>query len=89
MGYLFVKPSNADIKGRIQAYAAGQIADLQAIENPMSWYELGVNYYLTGSLGPKLSLGWQNRAIFEKTVTGKYTQSDRKNMLMMQFQVSF
>jgi hypothetical protein len=30
-------------------------------------YELGANYYLTGTLGPKLSLGYQNRAVFEKT----------------------
>jgi len=89
VGYLFAKPSNPAIKGRIQAYAAGQIADLEALDNPMSLYELGANYYLTGSLGPKLSLGWQNRAIFERPVTGKYTQSDRKNMLMLQFQVSF
>jgi hypothetical protein len=41
----------------------------------MSLYELG-NYYLTGTFGPKLSLGYQNRAVFEKTI--QYPQSDRK-----------
>ena len=88
VGYLFTKPTNPNIKGRVQAYAAGQIADLEALDSPMSMYELGANYYLTGTLGPKLSLGYQSRAIFEKTGI-KYPQSDRKDMLVLQFQVSF
>jgi hypothetical protein len=54
----------------------------------MSLYELGANYYLTGTLGPKLSLGYQNRAIFWKTGI-QYPQSDRKSMLVLQFQISF
>lgn len=88
VGYLFAKPTNPTTKGRIQVYAAGQIADLEALDSPMSLYELGANYYLTGTLGPKLSLGYQSRAIFEKTGI-KYPQSDRKDMLVLQFQVSF
>jgi hypothetical protein len=88
VGYLFSKPTNPNVKGRVQAYAAGQIADLEALDSPMSMYELGANYYLTGTLGPKLSLGYQSRAIFEKTAV-KYPQSDRKDMLVLQFQVSF
>lgn len=88
VGYLFAKPTNAVTKGRIQAYAAGQIADLEALKSPMSLYELGANYYLTGTLGPKLSVGYQSRAIFEKTGI-KYPQSARKDMLVLQFQVSF
>jgi hypothetical protein len=61
---LFVKTYKSSYKGRLQVYAAGQIADLDALNNPMSLYELGANYYLTGTLGPKLSLGYQNRAVF-------------------------
>ncbi|MBC5839360.1 porin family protein [Flavobacterium muglaense] len=88
VGYLFAKPKNAATKGRLQVYAAGQIADLEALSSPMSLYELGANYYLTGTLGPKLSLGYQNRSIFEKTgVT--YPQAERKSMVMLQFQISF
>lgn len=89
VGYLFAKAKDANVKGRIQAYAAGQIADLEALNSPMSMYELGANYYLTGSLGPKLSLGYQSRAIFDKTADIKYSQSDRKDMFVLQFQVSF
>ncbi|MEZ7497908.1 porin [Flavobacterium sp. Arc3] len=89
IGYLFAKPKDAAVKGRIQAYAAGQIADLEALDSPMTMYELGANYYLTGTLGPKLSLGYQSRAIFEKVSDAKYPQSDRKDMVVLQFQVSF
>jgi hypothetical protein len=54
----------------------------------MHLYELGGNCYLTGTLGPKLSLGYQNRAVFEKTGS-LYPQNDRKGMVVRQFQVSF
>jgi hypothetical protein len=63
---LFVKPTNP--ARETASLCSGQIADLDALNNPMSLYELGANYYLTGTLGPKLSLGYQNRAIFEKQV---------------------
>jgi hypothetical protein len=79
--FVCVKPINPATKGRL--YAAGQIADLDALNNPMSLYELGANYYLTGTLGPKLSLGYQNRAIFEKSIHLKVIK-----VLVLQFQIS-
>lgn len=88
-GYLFAKSANTTTKGKTQVYAAGQIADLEALEIPMTMYELGANYYFTGTLGPKVSLGYQNRAIFDKAITGKNPQSDRKSMVVLQLQVSF
>lgn len=88
-GYLFAKSENADKKGRFQPYAATQIADLEALNTPMTMYELGVNYYTTGTFGPKFSLNYQNRAIYDKTLTGQYKQSDRLAMVVLQCQVSF
>lgn len=88
-GYLFAKSKEATTKGKTQVYAAGQIADLEALDNPMTMYELGANYYFTGTLGPKVTLGYQNRAIFDKAITGKNPQSDRKSMVVLQMQVSF
>ncbi|PTT04061.1 hypothetical protein DBR27_09830, partial [Flavobacterium sp. HMWF030] len=82
-GYLFAKSENADRKGRFQPYAATQIADLEALNTPMTMYELGVNYYTTGTLGPKFSLNYQNRAIYDKTLTGQYKQSDRLGMVVL------
>ena len=89
LGYLFAKSENADRKGRFQPYAAIQIADLEALNTPMTMYELGVNYYTTGTFGPKFSLNYQNRAIYDKTLTGQYKQSDRLAMVVLQCQVSF
>lgn len=88
-GYLFAKSDNVDKKGRFQPYAAMQIADLEALDVPMTMYELGVNYYTTGTLGPKFSLNYQNRAVYDKTLTGQYKQSDRLGMVVLQCQVSF
>ncbi|CAI2768008.1 OprO/OprP family phosphate-selective porin [Flavobacterium collinsii] len=89
LGYLFGKSDNEARKGRFQPYAATQIADLEALDTPMTMYELGVNYYTTGTLGPKFSLNYQNRAIYDKTLLGAYKQSDRLGMVVLQCQVSF
>ncbi|WP_202703034.1 porin [Flavobacterium sp. UGB4466] len=89
LGYLFGKSDNESKKGRFQPYAATQIADLEALDSPMTMYELGVNYYTTGTLGPKFSLNYQNRAVYDKNPTGAYKQSDRLGMVVLQCQVSF
>ena len=89
LGYLFGKSDNESKKGRFQPYAATQIADLEALDTPMTMYELGVNYYTTGTLGPKFSLNYQNRAVYDKTLIGTYKQSDRLGMVVLQCQVSF
>ncbi|URC11389.1 OprO/OprP family phosphate-selective porin [Flavobacterium sp. B183] len=89
LGYLFGKSDNESKKGRFQPYAATQIADLEALDTPMAMYELGVNYYTTGTLGPKFSLNYQNRAVYNKSLTGSYKQSDRLGMVVLQCQVSF
>jgi hypothetical protein len=84
VGYLFAKPINP-AKRKTTSLCKGQIADLDALNNPMSLYELGANY-LTGTFGPKLSLGYQNRSILKTGI--QYPQSDRKSMFL-QFQISF
>lgn len=89
LGYLFGKSDNESKKGRFQPYAATQIADLEALDTPMTMYELGVNYYTTGTLGPKFSLNYQNRAVYDKTLIGAYKQRDRLGMVVLQCQVSF
>ncbi|MNQ84201.1 hypothetical protein D3C85_993210 [compost metagenome] len=89
LGYLFAKSDNQEKKGRFQPYVATQIADLEALDEPMTMYELGANYYTTGTFGPKISLNYQNRAVFDKTLVGEYKQSDRLGMVVLQCQVSF
>ncbi len=91
VGYLFAKNSNEAKTGRYQVYAASEIASLQALDKPMTMYELGLNYYFKNNLGPKLSLGYQDRAVFENfdVATNKISQTDRKGMAVMQLQVNF
>lgn len=89
LGYLFAKSDNQEKKGRFQPYVATQIAALEALDEPMTMYELGANYYTTGTLGPKISLNYQNRAVYDKTLVGQYKQSDRLGMVVLQCQVSF
>jgi hypothetical protein len=89
-GYLFNKSKNEEKKARTQLYVASEVAALDALKTPMTMFEGGINYYLTGSYGPKVTLGYQNRAIF-KTVAGesKQVENGRKGMVVLQYQVSF
>jgi hypothetical protein len=93
-GYLFNKRVTEDgkDKARLQIYADAEIASLEALKTPMSMYEVGLNYYLTGTFGPKISLGYQNRGIFKTALqTGetKFDSNGRRGMLVLQYQVSF
>lgn len=88
-GYLFAKSSNTAKKGRFQPYVAAQVAALEALDTPMTMYEIGANYYTTGTFGPKFSLNYQNRAIYDNSLIGKYKQSDRLGTVVLQCQVSF
>jgi hypothetical protein len=91
VGYLFGKNSDEAKTGRFQMYASTEIAALEALDKPMTMYELGLNYYFKNNLGPKVTLGYQNRSIFENLdiATNKLTQTDRKGMVILQMQVNF
>jgi hypothetical protein len=93
-GYLLNKSVSEEgkDKGRAQVYVASEVAALDALRTPMTMYEMGINFYLTGTFGPKVSLGYQNRGIFEsKLQTGETTfhSAGRRGMLVLQYQVSF
>jgi hypothetical protein len=91
VGYLFGKSSNEKKTGRFQMFASTEIAALEALDEPMTMYELGLNYYFKNNLGPKVTLGYQNRSISENldVITNKLTQTDRKGMVVLQMQVNF
>ncbi|OXA90942.1 porin [Flavobacterium hercynium] len=90
LGYFFPKSDNAEKKGRLQPFVATQIADLEALNTPMAMYEIGANYYTTGTFGPKFSLNYQSRSVYGQTaVNSKFRQEDRLGMVVLQCQVSF
>jgi hypothetical protein len=90
-GYLFGYSKNEAHLGRPQVYVASEVANLQALNKPMTLLEAGINYYIMGSFGPKLTLGYQNRAIYKDTPAndGTKIQTNRKGMIVLQAQVSF
>lgn len=89
-GYLFNHSKNESIKGRPQIYVCTEYANLQALNKPMTMFEAGINYYITGTFGPKVTLGYQNRGIF-KPVAGQIQQvsNGRRGMLVLQYQICF
>ncbi|HSZ24975.1 MAG TPA: hypothetical protein VK766_04620 [Cytophagaceae bacterium] len=89
-GYLIAKSKNEKNVARTQLYGSSQLAFLEALQTPMWMFEAGVNYYLTGTFGPKITLGYQNRPVFELFEgETKHMQTTRKSMVVLQFQVSF
>ena len=89
-GFLFNKNKKEEREGRIQIYSAAEIASLEALKTPMSMFELGFNYYITGKLASKITLGYQSRSVFSSTQgQTKLVETDRKGMLTLQYQISF
>lgn len=93
-GYLFNKKITEEgkDKGRTQVFVASEVAVLDGLKSPMSMFEAGFNYYITGTFGPKISLSYQNRSVYEATLQARETKlnpSARKGMLVLQYQISF
>lgn len=73
----------------LQPFAATQIGLFQALNDPMVMAEAGFNLFVTGTHNSKLSMVYQNRPVFSTNLAGVNYQSDRKSMVVMQYQVSF
>ena len=58
----------------------------EALQKSMTMYELGLNYYIHGTVLNKLSLEYQSRPVYTKS-GGAYTEDGRKGMVVLQFQV--
>ncbi len=89
LAYLLGKNKDESKKARTQFYVASEVAVLDYLKTPMTMFEGGVNYYFAGKFGPKVTLGYQNRAVFENNGGSQLTETTRKGMYMVQFQVSF
>lgn len=73
--------------GTLQPYAAVQYSDLERLADPMLMYETGFNWLISGHQS-KLSFNYQSRPIFEQNNSGDWVQTQRKGMLVLQWQVS-
>ncbi|GAB4141912.1 MAG: hypothetical protein Fur0041_17100 [Bacteroidia bacterium] len=86
-GYLFRKDLLKSL-GTLQPVASVYAASLEALKDPVTVYEGGINW-LINNHNAKLNLNYQNRPVFIKSTSGDITQSERKGMIYMQYQVFF
>src|ERR1043166_5923049 len=87
-GFLLPKgwlPAN----GALQLVAGSQVSDFNRLHGLAAMYEGGVNWSIHGTHGAKMNLNYQSRPIFETQSDGSISQSTRKGMVYLQFQVAF
>jgi hypothetical protein len=85
-GYLFKKDLLGNL-GTLQPYAASQYSKFDLLSDPMLMYEAGLNWIIEGHRS-KLSLNYQNRPVFIQNNAGDYISDTRKQMVVLQFQIS-
>ncbi len=84
LGYLL--PKFKKITHRIQPNIAVQYSDFEALDDPMVTYDLGINYYIKGH-DNKLTLGYQDRPIFNENDLGEIKKTSRRGMVVLQYQI--
>ena len=88
IGYKFKDDLLPD-NGTLMPYVECQYSQFQALKDPSVMVEAGLNWLIHGTHGSKLSLGLQNRPVFENNSLGVAIQTMRKNMLVLQYQIAF
>ncbi len=71
----------------LQPYSLVEIADFEALDEPMLLIETGINYLLNGHKS-KLTIGYQSRPVFIERSEARIVGS-RKSMVVLQYQVRF
>ncbi len=74
-------------QGTLQPYADMMLANYDRLNGPMAVYEAGINWLITGH-SAKMTLGLQNRPVFNPDLNGTLTEQGRKSMITLQYQIS-
>lgn len=74
--------------GTLQPYASVQYARFEVLSDAAVTYEGGLNWLIHGTHAGKISLGIQNRPVFETHANGQNIQASRRNMYVLQYQIS-
>ncbi|MBD3629021.1 hypothetical protein [Cyclobacterium sp.] len=85
IGYL-MKRNLLGTWGTLQPFLTSQFSDFDGLDDPMLMYEYGFNWLIRGNQ-TKLSIHYQSRPVFMEENSGTF-QTDRKGMLVMQFQIA-
>ncbi|MFD2727265.1 porin [Hyunsoonleella rubra] len=84
-GYAFKETNVLSQKVVIQPNIAVQHSDWDRLADKMTVYDFTVNFYVDGSHGNKVSLGYQHRPIFDAVTL---EQKDYKGMVVLQYQIA-
>ncbi|MBQ4820959.1 porin [Aquimarina sp. MMG016] len=84
IGYLFPKMGKNLNTGQLQPYLRMQYSDFERLENPLTAFDLGINWFLKGH-SSKISFNAQNRPIYFDRGKRPKTE-DRKWMFILQYQ---
>jgi len=87
VGYKFRDKLLAD-NGTLQPYVIMQYSRFQLLDEAAIMVEGGMNWLIHGTHTGKITLGFQNRPVFETNAVGENVQASRKNMVVLQYQIS-
>ncbi len=86
VGYKF-KDNLMPENGSLQLYSSAQWSSYEYLDDEMLMMEGGLNWLIHGTHGAKLTLGVQNRPVFQ-SIAGDNELISRKNMFVLQYQIS-
>jgi hypothetical protein len=86
-GYKF-KNDLLKSQGTLMPYAGVQLSNYQAFTETMMMWHCGINWLIKGH-NAKISLDYQNRPVFNANTNRDLVQTDRKGMLVLQYQLLF
>jgi hypothetical protein len=84
VGILLPKNILGENNGQFQPYMMVLHGNFDRLQQGMFQYDAGINWYISGYRS-KLTLNYQNRPIFSST---DLKESDRKSMVVLQFQIA-
>lgn len=86
VGYLMKRDMLGDF-GTLQPFITAQVSKFDLLNDPMVMYEYGLNWLIDGN-HTKVSFHYQSRPVFNPDFNGDLVQTERKGMMVMQFQIS-
>jgi hypothetical protein len=87
LGYKFRDRLLPD-EGTLQPYASLQYSRFDLLKDAVAVYEAGINWLIHGTHTGKISAGMQSRPVFS-ALTGGNVETTRRNMYVLQYQISF
>ncbi len=87
VGYMF-RNNLLGSQGTLQPYASITYADYKRIDNPMTVWNIGLNWLLKGH-NSKFSLDYQNRPVFTNSIENANIlhKTDRRGSVTLQYQI--